>query len=473
MHALNTKLIDEGRIAVRSVFSRIFWFGMLAFSGVSYCKAQDLDDSIAVIAAHEDKINSVGWDVEVTHWILQSTDPVKVASRYDQSRLTGSVLFEHQSGRYRVSLQQVVPWTDGTSPYGSGVVEAMFNGEESRAWSRRRPGTDLPDSTVNARGSISRDESVAFDDSHGLFSSGYAASLGVGYVPPLFQSPFEVSPTKLSTFLSRQRESGLPVSLETATDGTWHFHTRISFPDGDPEWLHIVYDPAGGVISRVYTGGSAVSIEGHWRRVEIDSVQVDAHTWVPKEIRSIPSLLEKPVRMHLFGFSNYRINPALTNETLALTFPVGTRVNDHVRGQTYVVGPEPVDQEIAVRAFLEEHEVRLPPPPTANPWFARLGWILAGGLLLLLAWVLFFRGRAGSSRFRTLLFPCLTALAASCPGTLLADESTTTQGDLVPRKNSQSIFLDILNFRSADWRTDRHLCRIRHFPISLVSAERN
>jgi hypothetical protein len=360
------------------------------------CCAQSVDEAIAIIAAHEAKIQSLSWDVETTQWKLLSANPIEVERQTKSVGTSSKVLVDFPSGRYRVSMQGVYTWSSGVDPHVSIVLEAKYDGKEFRMWTRQIPGTGMPDSKITADGKIALNDAGAFDDNKDFMSGATGYGVGLAHLPPNFYNVHEGAVMRLSAFLQRQLDRQLPVSLSTTADGLWRIHVSCTYLDGAPDWSHIDYDPARGAVVRVHLGGKADSIEGCWHRTEIDSVQVGNDVWLPKEVRLLP-LLNKPIMMNKIAYSNHRVNFPVTDESLAIVFPIGTKIEDRIKGQLYVIGPAPVEQDVAVRSFLEQEEVKLIAPPQENPWFARLGWIFGGAMLAVLSWIVLFRKRSATA----------------------------------------------------------------------------
>lgn len=316
-----------------------------------------------------------------------------------------TITFEPPTGRYRMDIQQVTRWHKGLEDYAGVVRSYSSDGKTRRRLQTSRGGTELPSSSSPGTGRIEHP-----DMDHFLRSEG--GGTGLGNFPPHFMN------RRFSTFLEERIVTKERFYTVQQADGIWRIETNgdPGFAAGESEDAYIVYDPIRGLplAQEIY---GKLSLNGEWagkllRTRRIIWKEKEKGLWLP-EHSDVINVFDR--RISRTSYHDIRINETIDESQFALQFPIGTLVVDEVEKKMYTVSGGVVDEQSAIRAFIQHEKLNAPRKPSFwRTWriylisaAVLLGLALAGGG----AW--FWRRRhAAIAALLLVLFACTAASGA-------------------------------------------------------------
>lgn len=340
---------------------------------------------ISIIESMEARFNVIEWKFHTTEVTGLESGGLEPAAREGSPFLVkGFVRWDPATQRYFADFDSILRWQNGLAPFIAAHRQMSYDGELFRFWERTQPGSTLPEFDDRANGAISESSKEA---EGAAFYNAWLIESGIAFVPPLFPT-FVEPPSRLSNLLRSQQEAGRPLDVAVNSDGTWRFRTTMHFDDGDPFELRIWYDPNKGCVSRAEWGGGNPDVV--WRRYDADLAEVQDGVWVPRECRLTQELQTPPVTKRIV-LTDFTMKPNLSQDAFRVTFPPGTRVDDHVEDRSYLVGPAVAKEPEQIRKFIDAND--LSPDgkgsaQTAYAWRHRLIWINGIALICIAAAVL-------------------------------------------------------------------------------------
>jgi hypothetical protein len=365
----------------------------LGFMGGAWCAflallPDDLSipwrDAVAVLQEREARVRSVRYTVRY----VELRNKTAARERNDDELVDGTyeqvtVLYDVPSGRYRLDLEAVLRWEGGLDPYISQRNTFAFDGVRHSHVEQSVHGPKLPPTDAPRRGTIG----------NAPVQSGLPALLatafGLEYVPPYAGHLVGDSvQLRLSEMIERTVNSGQPLKIVAGSDGIWDISGFTATNGLGPYRMR--YDPSAGMLREV-----AFEHQGKvWERYEVDVVALPDGFTVPREVR-LMGLIGESGDGRRWTFSDFEINPTVTDEDFRVQFPPGTKVVDTVSRKSFIAGADPASEASAVAAYMASHNLRQPDEPQGRgPWF----WALSGGGLLAAALAGFWfwrRGHAG------------------------------------------------------------------------------
>ena len=364
---------------------------------------------------------------------------VKEESPY---RTTGSVLYDVETGRFRLEVESINKWVNGAAPANAKRAGWAFDGTIFTGWNRQRHGTELPPRDFNPDQASDTALGPPFGEiKAGAFEkdtvSAYFRCSGLSFLPPFVHS-FDAPerPVRFTDYLRQKQTAGDFLGVDELPGGLWTIRCR--HPNADPrqvDLLRITIDPTrGGVITAI----SLQSAED-WppsEEINIRPREWKAGIWGPEVITYFNWL-------NGFGsrrtWSRLEVDPPVKEDEFRIAMPPGTTVTDHVRGMSYMVSRSSVDEAKAVREYIRTYKLgKLPPsdvdddnalPGRSTSLFVILlsanGVVVAGVVLLYCL-----RRRKRRGLLSTFLAGAIFSSPALCgAGTVEADhESVQYQG---------------------------------------------
>ena len=263
--------------------------------------------------------------------------------------LEGQVLFDADSGRYRVQQRSISQWIDGAASHISVIEQSSYDGRHYYHWSHQQEGKVLP--TVEANQLTADKDGLgsltgkveATSDANSWSRFRYFGS-GLAYLPPYVSlDGGEEQHIRLHELLCQRTNDGEEVTVRERDDGQWEIDiVDRSVGGGCNEggvkcYITFTVDPnRGGVI----TAGQcwAMLPDGrrvNWRRLEIKLEQVAVGVHLPIQIDLISERgLDKFLDYHV-ELDDIKLNPGLAGDDFRLRFPKGCVVEDRVNKKTY------------------------------------------------------------------------------------------------------------------------------------------
>jgi hypothetical protein len=374
-----------------------------------FSRADTIDSTrlLEVIRAHEAnqerRIRNARWQVKGQQFhLVDPANPEKRTAMGDpKTRGKTKVLFEPPSGRYRVDIEYVAPWADGDDDYAAGYDSYSFDGESQRHFAKSQGGEKLPGADVRGDGVIGRENPLLFVDQD--FGR-------IGYFPP---NHFGL---RFSSFLQQRIDSKAEFSAEARADGIWVITTTPPphFALEQDDDFRIGYDPIRGLVVWAEAFGKA-RLRNQWagklwRRHSIKWREIEKDTWVPESYEWTNLVGRRATRIE---YVDLKINQAINEKEFTIQFPVGTRVVDEIEKKMYTVSAGVIDEQQAIRDFMEHERLRERAAPKSFwqkwKWHALSIGVLAAMLFLcLIAW----RRRAA----RTAAVATILAVSFAAPG---------------------------------------------------------
>lgn len=324
-----------------------------------------IETALQVIESHENNCRSAKWSVEATSGRLSNPSDLD-SFILDSGPNRGTTVFDPGTGRYRYECASVAKWVDGIAPHIGKRSGFSFDGTSERSYDRSLPGDKLPsplDRTAPGEGSITAEHPGAFVKKWGWNS-------GIDFMPPNFLG------LKLSELLRRGIRAGKPPVVTQNEAGPWQIKTNA--PERPQDELILEYDPTKGLV----TGGTQLGLKNSqwipWQRFVLSVEEVKPGLWAPRQVDVVNLFDKQSARLR---FSDIHLNEPVADDAFRLPFPPGTAVTDELEGKYYVVGAGPVDDQKAVRDFIERYGLTSDTKPGWKKWMVLAGLCVAAVML--------------------------------------------------------------------------------------------
>ncbi|GEM_PF-3992862 len=342
-----------------------------------------VDQALPIIEALQNRIRVAQWTAEGIDGRIRDfndLDSIENPQRDGNHYAKWKVTFEPQSGRYRVDYEYVSGWSGGSAPHIAGVMSYSMDGLTERKYHRSLPGMKVPSPKEGYQDAqVVHPRANAFINDRGF-------QTGMGYFPPYFAN------RRLSEFLRERVKQKKPLTIEEDERGQWQIETT------PPEAIfeaasrfRINYDPGRGIVLDAEWIGKpdAPNLDAAgkvWQREVLKWTKADGNLWVPQAFYRV-NLLDRGASR--INYRDMRVNPKLDDLVFRVNFPPGTKVMDEVAKKIYQVGTGVVDEQAAIKEFMEWEKLR---DSQASAGRGYLLWtILGGGLVLIVAVFVFFR----------------------------------------------------------------------------------
>lgn len=380
---------------------------MFGFGGISRAEDADLKELVELLEAFESRFDGYRWKSEQrellvppdANLLIVSAAETMSWSALEPYRIDGDFSYDVRQGRFRILVSQTLRWHDGAAPFASTRQAWSYNGVMHRHWNKSQHGAELPEldgEPTATRSNLNAEISSTVQEGQTLATSIQAA--GLNSVPPfvdLTDGSYKL--VRLSEILKERTAGGEKLILQRDGTNKWTVTMVHSTRDRIGIQLDIDGDLGCGVTEVRLRDAEHAHVESrktfHWSKS-------DGGIWIPDCFTFIHLPSRYAFRTKLEGIA---VNPEFADDEFVLEMPKGAMVDDSVEKAFYTVGGGLVDDAKKVRAFLERHELVIPPQqPLEEPesagwqsWLLRANVGLAVVALLLFAWRRYRRQAAG------------------------------------------------------------------------------
>jgi Protein of unknown function (DUF1573) len=381
-------------------------------------------DAIKIIQHWENKVERLEWKAEQQSGSLKVvTDRhnVTFAPNYTKS----VVVCEPATHKIRVEEEGVFQWLEGPIPLVGQRAGMSYNGEARREYKWAGEDKDIPHpGTGFSLGIVDSSNSWETGTTNWMVASGAYC-----FPPYLFGQ-------KLSTMLESSQAKRSHLVITEGEDGVWTIVTSDVFPVPG-RFIRVRYDPARGVVTGV-TWAQGDARGKPFKEMYISLVRTDNGFWVPNRIETV-NVLDKTIDR--ITYTGMKVNQPNQGESFTLTFPLKTKVEDHIEKSRYIVGKGVADDEAAILEYAHLHGLRMDEDPSdlgnsqSRSIFRRVG-LGVGSLLALVLLFLFWRRRKHKAVVAGVFF---LSLGASGGGALPAAEVNDRGEWVVGRARGEEI----------------------------------
>ncbi|WP_010586674.1 DUF1573 domain-containing protein [Schlesneria paludicola] len=335
--------------------------------------AVEIEQALAVVSRHEAEIQSVQFHCDFKTGEFESIDDLSKFRVEFEDRNSSLTKFDFDGRRFfchssRVSYA-IFPGNtpDKAKGFQSSLDEYANDGKVFQHWYRHvltESGAPpaIPDlETKLHQGNRQGFIATAADEDRMMQGIGYLKMQGLAtgmiWAAPFIWPEFEI-PQKLSEFIRDKTDPDDTVSVNALDDGLWEI---IVVCDNEkravPYKWTLTYDPIRGRPMTVFW-----ECYPKWRPRRKAFYEYDSpDAKFPSRVVLVTLPLGKGGIDGEWRYRDVEINPKLSDADFKLSFPKGTEVTDHTRQRTYIAGESAVDDDKAVRAFMESQGLNASP----------------------------------------------------------------------------------------------------------------
>jgi len=356
-----------------------------------------LPEALTTIEALEMRVHAASWSVQaISGRVSNPYDPTSLVEVEHRPYGRSKTVVDLVTGRYRIEQEIVTNWAGGPEKHAAMRRVAVFDGKSVKKGEWFKPGLTLPDASAPAiRAEIDVERPAEF-------MKQYGPSSGLYYFPP------NIFGERMSAFLKERQRQGRKVEIAELGSKTWII-TTDDYIEVPGVVLRITFDLSKGGIVTDVEWSNARSAEP-WRKMHIQVEKKHNGFWVPKTVEDV-HLLDKTLTR--VTFSDVEVNPNLTDKQFTHSFPKGTSVDDHIERKTYRIGAGIIDEQEAIKTYMEQNSLRFKTPEKRFPW--RYVWYTLGGIVLALFSFWLIRRRSRGPKLMIALFALATVRVEARP----------------------------------------------------------
>lgn len=384
---------------------RVIWLlALLPVSSSSGSASETIPvaDALATIEANEQRLHAASWVSNLTYRQLADPhNPNSVLPEDVPTYCRERAVVEFRTGRYRIEVESVSPWSHGLDQTGASCYLHVSDGLSAKHAFWFLPGTKLPKTNKPAiKAVVNRDPGTLVP----------AATDSIP--PPNISFPsWNLLGKPLSELINERQQANQLLEIQRKEANVWLIRIAEDLTSPDVI-LSIHYDLAKGGLMTHVAWSSVKAPERAWQELRVEPIQLRSGFWVAKTTERINFLNSSLWRTE---YSDIVINPPLSNDLFAYEFPKGTRVVDHIRGMVYTSGRSVADVNEAMERYVQHQELMIKggeDPSVRNRWrYLRYALYAILGLLGIWAarWIVRHRHKQVFS-----LFSVLAVLQCGC-----------------------------------------------------------